>query len=230
VSIRRAPRPEAHFLTVRNDVCRDDRLTYRSLGLLVAMLSYPDNWQFATERLAKGEGREGEKAVRTALKELERSGYLVRHRTKAANGRFTWEHVLHDTPQNTQASDITAGQTIRQEIHAPQVVLPLHGPSDVSPREDQAAGDSWREQDKALFLHLIGTDTIKIAEDGQWTAGIYHTLALYGALTRRNRSRMKWPGRYLQAALDNEYSGYRDVDDWLDSEGIEAIHSKENAS
>lgn len=83
--------PEAHFLMVRNDVCRDDRLTCRSLGLLVAMLSYPDNWQFATERLAKGEGREGENAVRAALKELERSGYLVRHRTKAANGRFTWE-------------------------------------------------------------------------------------------------------------------------------------------
>ena len=100
--IRRAPRPEAGYLSIRNDVIRDDRLSFRARGLLAAMLSYPDDWQFSREWLADQSPREGVDAIRSALKELETHGYLTRQRVRMPGGRFGWEHLLFDTPQDTQ--------------------------------------------------------------------------------------------------------------------------------
>lgn len=220
MSIRRAPRPEHQFLMVRNDVCRDDRLSYRALGLLVSMLSYPDNWTFATDRLAKGEGREGEKAIRTALKELEQSGYLVRRRLKADGGRFVWEHVLYDTPQNPQVSDITAGQTMRQEStsgerpggnrrsqedhqedHHEDVC------SDVV--ADAPTAKSWRDQDLDLFKDILGAPHVRRGDD------VWPVETLYKQLVKTKR--MEWPGRYLQALDAAEYSQFDSIDEYLET-------------
>lgn len=115
--IRRAPRPDHGFLLIRNDVVRDRRLSYRARGLLSAMLSYPDDWQFNREWLAEQSAVEGVTAVRTALKELERYGYLRRRRVNLGRGKFGWDHVLYDTPQTV----IAAGDTIGR--------LPTDGPA-----------------------------------------------------------------------------------------------------
>lgn len=102
--IKRAPRPDAGFLMIRNDVVRDSRLSYRARGLLCAMLSYPDHWQFNRDWLASQSEQEGQAAVRTALRELERYGYLKRERRKdAETGKFGWEHVVYDTPQHADS-------------------------------------------------------------------------------------------------------------------------------
>lgn len=110
--IRRAPKPGGEFLLVRNSVVRDSRLSYRARGLLVMMLSYADNWTFSRDWLAGQSSGEGERAVRTALQELERCGYLHRTRVKLRNGRFGWEHTLYDTPHN---DDVSAGRTTGQK-------------------------------------------------------------------------------------------------------------------
>lgn len=112
--IKRGPRPNSGFLLIRNDVLRDRRLSYRARGLLCAMLSYPDDWQFNRDWLAGQSEREGQAAVRTALQELERYGYLKRERRKdSQTGKFGWEHVLYDTPQN--ADGVFAGRPTGQE-------------------------------------------------------------------------------------------------------------------
>ncbi len=112
--IKRAPRPDNGFLLVRNDVVRDKRLSYRARGLLCAMLSYPDNWQFNRDWLAGQSDQEGQGAVRTALRELERYGYLKRERRKdPMTGKFGWEHVLYDTPQD--AASVFPVQSTGQE-------------------------------------------------------------------------------------------------------------------
>jgi hypothetical protein len=108
--IKRSRRPDSGFLLIRNDVLRDRRLSYRARGLLCAMLSYPDDWQFNRDWLAGQSEGEGQAAVRTALRELERHGYLKRERRKdPLTGKFGWEHVLYDTPQD--ADSVFAGQS-----------------------------------------------------------------------------------------------------------------------
>lgn len=110
--IKRAPRPDSGFLILRNDVARDERLSYRASGLLTSILSRPDNWTVTAERLAaERPNGEGEKAVRATLRELEAAGYLVRQRTRGADGRFGWVQMVYDTPQTT-TTGVTAGQTI----------------------------------------------------------------------------------------------------------------------
>jgi hypothetical protein len=110
--IKRAPRPDSGFLMIRNDVVRDKRLSYRARGLLCAMLSYPDNWNFNRDWLAEQSEGEGQRAVRGALQELEHYGYLRRERIKLDKGRFGWEHVVYDTPQ--AADGVFAGRTSGQ--------------------------------------------------------------------------------------------------------------------
>lgn len=98
MSIRRAPRPEAGFTIIDNDVLRDARLSFRARGLLASVLSRPDNWTVSADRLAH-EASEGRAAILTAMKELEAVGYLVRLRHQNASGRWETEVVFYDTPQ-----------------------------------------------------------------------------------------------------------------------------------
>lgn len=114
--IKRARRPDNHFMLIRNDVARDENLSYRASGLLTAILSRPDNWTASAEQLAsERKNGEGVKAVRRALAELERYGYLKRERVRGDNGRFSWVQTIYDLPNSdvtVGGVDVSAGQTI----------------------------------------------------------------------------------------------------------------------
>lgn len=65
------------FTVVHNRTIEDDRLSFRALGLLVFVLSKPDNWKTHVTHLATTHS-EGREAVRSALAELEACGYVER--------------------------------------------------------------------------------------------------------------------------------------------------------
>ena len=98
MSIVRAPRPTGQFTTFRNDVLRDERISFRALGILVEVLSRPDNWRTDSAALAHGR-KEGREAVRTALHELRLAGYLVQTAVRGERGRLQTVSVMYDERQ-----------------------------------------------------------------------------------------------------------------------------------
>lgn len=99
-----------------NTVCQDARLTMRALGVLVRLLSRPDNWRTNSETLAKEFGC-GRDAVRGAMHELQAAGYIQVKRVQAENGQISTQWVVFDDPQEIaeaaqpEAGKADAGQT-----------------------------------------------------------------------------------------------------------------------
>lgn len=89
------------FSIVDNKVIEDERLSFKARGLLIYMLSKPDDWKFYTDELAKRSSKDGVSAIKSALNEIERAGYLTRKQGHKKNGQFTSQDwILTDTSTN----------------------------------------------------------------------------------------------------------------------------------
>lgn len=108
--INRSPLPTRDFLVIRNEVVRDERLSFLARGLLISILSRPNNWRVSAERLAaQTNNTEGIKSIRRALREMEQAGYLNRRRMRdRETGQFTWEQVFYDVALDRPVLDGSA--------------------------------------------------------------------------------------------------------------------------
>lgn len=87
------------YTNVSHSVIRDDNLSLKDLGLLVRLLSLPDNWEFSERGLFAMFEQDGATSIRTGLKNLERLGYLKREQ-KSERGKFSQiEWSIYDVPQ-----------------------------------------------------------------------------------------------------------------------------------
>lgn len=91
--IIRSKRTES-FTVINNDLINDDRLDWKEIGLLVYLLSKPNNWQVCPVHLAK-QRKTGRDGIYTILKSLRNAGYVEMQ--KQADGKTDW--VVFDTPR-----------------------------------------------------------------------------------------------------------------------------------
>jgi hypothetical protein len=88
-----------NYTVMSNHHLRNQTLTLKAKGLLSQMLSLPDEWDFTLSGLA-AINRESVDAIRTAVWELERAGYIVRWQNRDARGKMTaTEYVIYEQPQ-----------------------------------------------------------------------------------------------------------------------------------
>ena len=66
-----------NYTVMSNHHLQNDDLSLRAMGLLSYMLSKPDDWNFSVEGIA-AKCRDGKDSVRSAVRELEENGYIVR--------------------------------------------------------------------------------------------------------------------------------------------------------
>ena len=94
-----------NYTTMCNHHLRDQKLSLKGKGLLSMLLSLPDTWNYSVRGLSAiiPDGVDG---VVTALKELERLGYLERYQLRAANGRLgKIEYVIYEMPKERAAEE-----------------------------------------------------------------------------------------------------------------------------
>ena len=75
------------FTIMCNHHLRNTELSLKAKGLLSLMLSLPEDWDYTTKGLAHI-CKDGVDSITTALKELERHGYLTRQRLRYENGQL----------------------------------------------------------------------------------------------------------------------------------------------
>ena len=87
------------YTVMSNHHLRNRGLTLKAKGLLSQMLSLPDNWDYTLAGLSRI-NREKIDAIREAVRELEKAGYIVRSRERDKKGRLRGaDYIIYEQPQ-----------------------------------------------------------------------------------------------------------------------------------
>ena len=87
------------YTVMSNHHLRNRDLTLKAKGLLSQMLSLPDNWDYTLAGLSRI-NRESIDAIRTAVWELEKAGYITRRQGRDEKGKMAAiEYTIYELPQ-----------------------------------------------------------------------------------------------------------------------------------
>ena len=87
------------YTVMSNHHLRNKDLTLKAKGLLSQMLSLPEDWDYTLAGLSHI-NREKIDAIREAVRELERAGYILRSRERDEKGRLRGaNYVIYEQPQ-----------------------------------------------------------------------------------------------------------------------------------
>jgi hypothetical protein len=87
-----------NYTVMSNHHLRNAALSLKAKGLLSQMLSLPENWDYTLKGLSVI-NRESVDAIRTAVMELERAGYITRSRERNEKGRLGGaEYIIREQP------------------------------------------------------------------------------------------------------------------------------------
>lgn len=88
----------ANYTVMSNTHLKDRRLSYKAKGLLSVILSLPPEWDYTITGLSII-AVDGVDSVKTALKELEKYGYVTRRQLRDERGRMAQnEYLVYDNP------------------------------------------------------------------------------------------------------------------------------------
>ena len=123
MSIIRSRRPDSNFTIIENGIIYNENLDWRELGLLVFLLSKPDNWTVSMAHLAK-QKESGLSSIKASIKKLRVAGYVTSQRQ--SDGTFDW--FVFDSPQgvnNENKEDKSASNhAISPYVEKPHVEKP----------------------------------------------------------------------------------------------------------
>ena len=87
------------YTVMSNHHLRNKELSLKAKGLLSQMLSLPEDWDYTLAGLSYI-NREKIDAIREAVRELEKAGYIVRSRERDEKGRLRGtEYIIYEQPQ-----------------------------------------------------------------------------------------------------------------------------------
>ncbi|WP_199099893.1 hypothetical protein [Dyella sp. ASV21] len=120
-------RHRRHFTTLDNDLIRDSRLSWKATGLLVYLLSLSDTYKLHISRLST-QKLDGRDATMSAIRELQRAGYVTIEQSRGSEGRFgTTIWTIDDSAFNTAGDTTLPPSTGNPVTGEPRTVEPDPG-------------------------------------------------------------------------------------------------------
>lgn len=119
-----------HYTQIPNEWLRDVRLTFKARGVLAMIMSHTAGWSLSIASLA-ARNQEGKDAIRSAIKELEDLGYLLRTQENDG-GRFGETVWITQDPAGLPSSGFpssdnpTPKKNIVKEEHIKETNMPKH--------------------------------------------------------------------------------------------------------
>ena len=98
------------YTVMSNHHLRNKELSLKAKGLLSQMLSLPEDWDYTLAGLSHI-NQEKIDAIREAVKELEKAGYIVRSRERDEKGRLRGaDYVIYEQPQPKEPEAATSSE------------------------------------------------------------------------------------------------------------------------
>ncbi len=146
------------YTVMANHHLKNRELTLKAKGLMSVLLSLPDDWDYTLAGLARI-SREGVDAIREAVKELERAGYVIRNRVRNEKGQLTdTEYVIYEQPKAPEV-DADSQEPVSPALEKPVLENPtLDNPTQDKPTLDFPALDQpTLENPMQLNTHRLNT-------------------------------------------------------------------------
>lgn len=96
-----------NYTIMSNYHLQDKNLSYKAKGLLSFMLSLPEDWDYSINGLV-AISKEGVKAIKNILQELQKYGYLVIKKKQNEIGQFEYDYLIYEYPEY-QKGDVDLG-------------------------------------------------------------------------------------------------------------------------
>ncbi|WP_145462528.1 DnaD domain protein [Staphylococcus hominis] len=100
----RVKKESGNFVTIHKGFIHDNNLSWKAKGLLLYLLSRPDDWQIYETELIKHTS-DGLSSLKSGIKELEKTGYIERKRKRDDKGRLKeYEYEVFEQPYHMRNS------------------------------------------------------------------------------------------------------------------------------
>ena len=191
------------YTVMSNHHLRNRTLSLKAKGLLSQMLSLPEDWDYTLVGLASI-NKESKDAIRTAVRELEEAGYVVRRQTTDARGKFSVnEYIIHEYPQTDVSQEQPPEPTPEECQETPPQSSPLldhplsENPATGKPMTDNPSPENPTQ----LNTKEINTDILTTDQTN------YPSYPIPSYLSKRERSR---PKRKEADGMDTDMSACRE--------------------
>ena len=137
------------YTVMSNHHLRNPDLSLKAKGLLSQMLSLPENWDYTLKGLSSI-NKESIDAIRTAVWELEKAGYITRRQGRDDKGKMTAiEYTIYEQPQPPQLENPTTDNPV------------LENPMSDNPTTENPVSENPTQLNKELLnTELSNTDLL----------------------------------------------------------------------
>lgn len=138
------------YTVMSNHHLKNSELSLRAKGLLSQILSLPEGWDYTIAGLA-AINKEGKDAVRAAVLELEKAGYIVRRQKKDAGGKFgSNEYVVYESPVATPPLSEKSSTEKPTQLNKDLYIPPKPPTGGGSPKSSRGRGREYKAQAETL--------------------------------------------------------------------------------